>query len=166
MANPTVRKPPLEVVREGNPGHKVIRSTVKTPPAQLVEPPWSETFRDAEDMASDEVDRCRMVASREWQRIVPVLSRTTGLGDVDATVLHDFCVCVARIDQCERIISRDGLLMKGERGWMKNGATTIAGQYRQQLVRYIGELGLSPSARGKLPDPEEGSDASASPFDV
>jgi P27 family predicted phage terminase small subunit len=127
----------------------------------LSEPDWSETF--AGDGA--EVVRCRAIASREWQRIVPVLRRSTGLGDVDASTLHDYCVCVARIDQCERTLSRQGLLMEGERGWQKNGATTIAGQYRTTLLRYIGELGLSPSARGKLPEVEEADDG-ASPFDV
>ena len=162
VANPKVRKPALEVVREGNPGHGKVSGGVKVPPAQLAEPDW-EDLLPGED---EQVIRCRLVASREWQRIVPVLVRTVGLGDVDATTLTDFCVCVARVDQCERILSVEGLLMRGERGMQKNGATTIAGQYRAQLIRYIGELGLSPSARGKLPDPDEGSDGAGSPFDV
>lgn len=80
------------------------------------------------------------------------------------TVLHDYCVCVARIDQCERGLSHDGLLMLGERGWQKNGLTTIVGQYRGQLRSYIGELGLSPSARTHL-DPPDGSDDDDDSFD-
>jgi len=98
------------------------------------------------------------MARREWRRVVPVLTISAGLGIVDLSILTDYCVCVARIDQCERDISRRGLLMEGERGWQKNGSTTIAGQYRQQLARYIGELGLSPSARGRLTPPESGPD--------
>jgi P27 family predicted phage terminase small subunit len=83
--------------------------------------------------------------------VVPVLTVSAGVAEVDLNVLHDYCVCVARIDQCERALSRDGLMMQGERGWMKNGHTTIVGQYRQQLRSYVVELGLSPSARVKLP---------------
>jgi hypothetical protein len=73
-------------------------------------------------------------------------------------------VCVARIDQCERRLSRDGLLLLGERGWQKNGASTVVGQYRQQLARYIGELGLSPSARGRI-TPPDGDDDGEEIFD-
>ena len=57
------------------------------------------------------VTRCREVARREWRRVVPVLELTAGLAAVDAQLLLDYCICVARIDQCERALSREGLLM-------------------------------------------------------
>lgn len=142
-------KPALQVVRSGNPGHRPVKESVVLPPAVLSEPDWSETFLTSGDQ--DETDRLRLIASTEWRRVVPVLTVSAGLGDVDRNVLHDYCVCVARIDQCERSLSRDGLMMRGERGWQKNGHTTIVGQYRQQLRSYVVELGLSPSARVKLP---------------
>ncbi|HBF84023.1 MAG TPA: hypothetical protein DD420_30095, partial [Streptomyces sp.] len=62
-------------------------------------------------------------------------------------LLKGCCIPAARIDQCERELLEHGLLVRGEREWQKNGATTIAGQYRSQLARYIRELRLSPSAR-------------------
>lgn len=154
-------KPALQVVREGNPGKRPIWPGVVTPPADLAEPDWSETFTGADD---DNV-RCAAIASAEWNRVVPVLRYTAGIGDVDTAVIRDYAICVARIDQCEREISRNGLLMAGERGMQKNGATTIVGQYRSQLARYIGELGLSPSARGRIQPPENGSEEDDSIFD-
>lgn len=161
MADPMRKKPALTVIREGNPGKRAIAPGVITPPAELEEPEWQATFTgdDAENA------RCMSVASAEWQRIVPVLKYTAGIGAVDTQVLHDYCLCVARIDQCERQISEHGLLMQGERGWQKNGATTIVGQYRSQLARYIGELGLSPSARGRIQPPENGGDDDDGVFD-
>jgi P27 family predicted phage terminase small subunit len=120
---------------------------------------WQRIKQNAADAA-----RCRQVASREWRRVVPVLQKTAGLAAVDETVLTDYCVCVARIDQGERSLSRDGALMLGERGWQKNGWTTIVGQYRTQLKAYIGELGLSPSARGRL-QPPDGDDDEDDVFD-
>lgn len=69
-----------------------------------------------------------------------------------ATV-KDLCVCVARIDQAERDLSERGLMVTAERGTVKNGAATIAGQYRTQLARYKRELGLSPSARTSIAAP-------------
>lgn len=164
MADPIRAKPVLQVVREGNPGHRPLREGVRIPPVELVEPDWLEVWPAVRDKVQQDVNRrAREVARREWQRVVPVLLHTAGLGAVDATILADYCVCVARIDECEREISRRGMLIEGERGWMKNGATTVAGQYRTQLKAYIGELGLSPSARTRL-TPPKGSDDDGDPF--
>ncbi|MEK2473052.1 phage terminase small subunit P27 family [Streptomyces noursei] len=98
--------------------------------------------------------RCREVASAEWRRVVPILEVAAGIGEVDHTTVKDLCVCVARIDQAERDLSERGLMVTAERGTVKNGAATIAGQYRTQLARYIRELGLSPSARTAITAPE------------
>ena len=165
MADPIRRKPVLQVIREGNPGKRPIREGVKMPPAELDEPDWKETFPVVKDPVLQAVNRrAREVARREWRRIVPVLKHTAGLAAVDANLLHDYCVCVARIDQCERELSQNGLLMLGERGWQKNGATTIVNQYRAQLKVYIRELGLSPSARASITPPGDDDDGD-DPFD-
>lgn len=160
MASPRP-KPNLQVVREGNPGKRAVKEGLKLPPAELAEPSWPQVFPATKVTA--ETKRLREVASREWRRIVPVLKYTAGLAEVDMTVLTDYCVCVARIDQGERAITRQGALIEGERGWQKNGWTTIAGQYRTQLRSYIVELGLSPSARVKI-DPPKGDDDDEDPF--
>jgi len=166
MADPVRKKPYLQVVREGNPGHRPVREGVKIPPAELVEPEWLDIWPAVRDKAQQSVNRrARDVARREWRRVVPVLEHTAGLGAVDATILADYCICVARIDECERDISRRGMLIEGERGWQKNGATTVAGQYRTQLKAYIGELGLSPSARGRMSPPRGDDDDGDDPFD-
>lgn len=165
MADPTRRTPPLQVIREGNPGKRPIHEGVRVPPAELSEPDWTDTFADVPGDQRAVNARCREVASREWQRVVPVLEFTAGVGTVDTATLTDYCICLARIDQCEREISANGILMQGERGWQKNGATTIVGQYRTQLSRYIGELGLSPSARGRLTPPDNSGDGDDGIFD-
>ncbi|MFD4833758.1 phage terminase small subunit P27 family [Streptomyces uncialis] len=165
MADPTRRKPPLQVIREGNPGKRPVPEGVRLPPADLVEPDWTDTFAEVTGAQGPVNARCRTVASREWRRVVPVLEFTAGIGTVDTSTLTDYCICIARIDQCEREISTNGILMLGERGWQKNGATTIVGQYRTQLARYIGELGLSPSARGRLTPPEDSGDDDDDVFD-
>lgn len=168
MADPHRKKPYLSVVREGNPGHRPVEAGLRLPPAELTEPDWLETFpavrRDTN--VRDANRRAREVARREWRRVVPVLKHTAGLAAVDATALHDLCVCVARIDQCERELSTNGLLLAGERGWQKNGATTIVSQYRAQYRVYLREFGLSPSARVGLRPPGDGDDdADEDPFD-
>jgi P27 family predicted phage terminase small subunit len=188
-------KPPLQVVREGNPGRRPVREGVKLPPAALVEPDWSTFFpasrlpakprapRGADDeelkeyrrevqvwqrlkLAQEAAQFGREVASREWARVVPVLQMMAGLTGVDRSTAVDYCVCVARLEWCERQLSIEGLVTMGQRGPCRNPLTTIASQYRTQLKAYIGELGLSPSARGRLTPPEGGDDGDDDdPFD-
>lgn len=164
MADAARKKPLLQVVREGNPAHRPLPDALILPPADLVEPDWADTFPSTRERELQAVNRrAREVARREWRRVVPVLQYTAGLADVDASLLHDYCVIVARIDQCERDISTRGMLVEGERGWMKNGSTTVVSQYRAQLKVYIRELGLSPSARTGFRPPK--GDDDGDPFD-
>src|SRR5262245_5167711 len=115
-------KPPLQVVREGNPGRRPVREGVKLPPTELVEPDWSAFFpvsrlpakprapRGADDeelkeyrrevahwqrlkLAGEAAEFGREVASREWGRVVPVLQMMAGLTSVDRSTAVDYCVC-------------------------------------------------------------------------
>src|SRR5688572_20618928 len=96
-------KPALQVVREGNPGHRPIREAVVVPPAELPEPDWLQWWPAVRNDPErrDANARAREVARREWRRVVPVLERSAGLGALDANILAEYCICVARIDECE-----------------------------------------------------------------
>lgn len=154
------RKPYKQQLREGNPGKRPLSPGVVLPEAELAEPDWLETFpivRDDKHLLAVN-KRAREVARREWRRVVPVLRYSAGLADVDTATLRDYCICVARIDQCERDLSTRGLQLQGERGWQKNGASTIVSQYRAQYKTYIQAFGLSPSARAGLKPVDDGGD--------
>jgi P27 family predicted phage terminase small subunit len=173
------KKPPLQVVREGNPGKRPVQEGVKLPPvAAFPEPDWSVYFPETNDPEAIEDAELRLLgvwaasgakrskerAAAEWRRVVPPLSRSVGLADVDWTTVADYCVTVARLEECERRISVEGLIVMGQRGTCRNPLTSVAAQYRTQLKTYIGELGLSPSARGSMTTREpDGSDDD--PFD-
>lgn len=166
MADPARKKPYLQAVREGNPGHRKLSPGVLLPEADgLAEPDWRDVFPSGDPPGRAENLRARRVASAEWRRVVPPLLRAGLLADVDAMLLRDYCTCVARLDQGERAISRLGALMKGERGWQKSGWTTINAAYRAQLARYLRELGLSPSARTSINAPGTADDDGDDPFD-
>ncbi|GGP51626.1 phage terminase small subunit P27 family [Streptomyces melanogenes] len=155
MADRYRPKSAVQRAREGNPSKTAIKEGVIVPRAILAEPDWSGVFPPSSDPAVESANvRCREVASEEWRRIVPILEVAAGIGEVDHTTVKDLCICVARIDQAERDLSERGLIVTAERGTVKNGAATIAGQYRTQLARYIRELGLSPSARTGIVPPE------------
>lgn len=168
------RPRPLSLIlREGNPGHRSRRELeggVRLPPGELEEPVWLDTFpvvRGPHAAAQRAVNaRCRLVAAREWRRVVPVLEWAVGVSEVDLAVVVDYCVCVARVDQCERLLSRQGVVVETERGWVKNGAATIVGQYRTALRGYISELGLSPAARRHVPGRSRGDNDDSTAFDL
>ncbi|MEV7171157.1 phage terminase small subunit P27 family [Streptomyces sp. NPDC093224] len=161
MADRYRPKSAVQRAREGNPSKTSIKEGVIVPRAILVEPDWAGAFPASPDPAVELANvRCREVASEEWRRVVPILEVAAGIGEVDHTTVKDLCVCVARIDQAERDLSARGLIVTAERGTVKNGAATIAGQYRTQLARYIRELGLSPSARMSITAPALEDDAS------
>lgn len=158
-------KPVRQAEREGNPGKRAPKTGAKLAPHAPPEPDWRDWFQVTNGDHADDNGKCRAVASRTWQLIVPVLDAQGLLAQVDELVLADLCVCAARVHQCERDISRHGLWVDGERGAQKNPAVTAANQYRIQLKFYVAELGLSPSSRTGLPE-TEGVAGDDSPYDV
>lgn len=106
--------------------------------------------RDTQQRSRREGQRARDVCRHVWRQVVPILDGQQVLTILDETVLVDLCRTVARIDQCERDISERGLWTQGERGAVKNPATTVMNQLRTHLKFLVGELGLSPVARDAL----------------
>lgn len=164
-------KPPRLKVIEGNPGKRPIPESPKPPPIAPREPTWSRILHgDAED-----VRQARRDARAEWRRVVPVLDGLGLLTQVDALTLTDYCVCWARLVQCERALSSEGLVVEvwqldadGETvrtAIRRNPKSTTANQYRSQLRFYVGELGLGPSSRGRLAIGGTDSDADEDLYD-
>jgi P27 family predicted phage terminase small subunit len=137
-------------------GGRRIPESPKLPPIAPREPTWSRVLvGDGEDAR-----QARRDARAEWRRVVPVLDTLGLLTQVDALVLADYCVCWARLVQCERALSIEGLVVEvwqldkdGMRVRVqvrRNPKSATANQYRGQLRFYVGELGLGPSSRGRL----------------
>jgi P27 family predicted phage terminase small subunit len=153
-------KPPLQVVREGNPGRRPVREGVKLPPSALIEPDWRSLLPGTKP----EDKRTQTTAAALWRRLAPSLARSVGLVGEQQEALIDYCITWARIEQGERALSRGGMVVMTERGQVRNPWTTILNQYRSHLRSLIGELGLSPSAATRLSRPDGGDDDS-DPFD-
>jgi P27 family predicted phage terminase small subunit len=152
-------KPALQVVREGNPGKRPLKDSVKFSPSDLHEPEWSDWF----DGSDDDLSRARGTASRLWRKLAPTLSRSVGLVGEQQETLVEYCVTYARIEQGERALSQQGVVVMTERGQVKNAWTSILNAYRAHLRSLIGELGLSPSAATRLGGKD--SDDEEDPFD-
>ncbi|AYN57268.1 terminase small subunit [Arthrobacter phage Bridgette] len=124
---------------------------------------WDLDRWERKKSAVDASKFCRKRAAEEWGRVVPVLKHSVGLGNTDYFTVVDLCICIARLEWCERQISKEGLIVEGQRGPCRNPLTTVAAAYRTQFKTYIRELGLSPSARTGVPSRKD--DDEDDPFD-
>lgn len=155
------RKPALQVVREGNPGHRPVRDAVVLPPTGLVEPDWADLLPG--DDAS--VARARSDAAELWGRTAPTLARSVGLVHEQQEVLVDYCLTWARIRQGERALSAQGMVVPGRAGAVvRNPWTTVLNQYRAHARALAAELGLTPRAAAGLVRPPSADDGE-DPFD-
>jgi P27 family predicted phage terminase small subunit len=93
-------------------------------------------------------------ARLEWQRTVPRLDDQGLLASLDAFLVEDLCVCAARIKQCERAISADGLMTdaagRTDRGQVRHPLMVCLGQYRAHYAKLCRLLGIGPAARQSL----------------
>lgn len=140
------KKPALAVVREGNPGKRPVGDSVVLPPSELVEPDWA-------DLLGEETREAQRAAEL-WKRLAPTLIRSVGLVGEQQEALSDFCVLTARIEQGERALTREGVVVVTDRGTAKNAWNTVLNQLRSARTTLRAELGLSPQAASKLTRPE------------
>lgn len=157
-------RPALQVIREGNPGHRKVADPVTLPPSALVEPAWAELLPGD----SSDAKRVRLTASALWARTAPTHSRSMGLVAAQQDALVDYCVTRARIEQGERALSREGVVVsagRADRGRVRNPWTTVLNQYRPHFRALAAELGLTPSAASRLNRPTGATDGDDDPFD-
>lgn len=131
---------------------KPLRRRRKTPVLAGTQPPephWGELFECDSRHLTDTAKQARSI----WRAMLPQLLQTGHLAYVDGDLLADYCVCRARILECEREISVAGLVVDGQRGPVRNPAVTIAGQYRNRSKVCEEQLGLGPMNRLRLPPP-------------
>lgn len=89
-------------------------------------------------------------AKAEWRRIVPQLDKFGLLATIDRGELTAYCVAWATFVEASRLVDRLGLVVEGERGFVKNPALQIM-RDQAAIVRAFGsDFGLSPSARTHL----------------
>jgi P27 family predicted phage terminase small subunit len=151
-------KPVLQVIREGNPGKRPVRDSVTLPPSALAEPDWSELLPGRSNQ------RARATAGALWRKVAPTLSRSVGLVGEQQETLVDYCVTWARIEQGERALSAEGVVVHTDRGYVKNAWTTVLNQYRAHFRSLVGELGLSPASAARITRPG-GDSGDEDPFD-
>lgn len=157
-----VKKPRLDVVKGAK--DKNIRKMYmpEQPPAYIpAEPDWAS-------LLGSRSRRLIADAHAEWELTVGELQRRGILTRTDVSTVIDYCVCHARVLQCERRLSREGFIVPGANGPVKNPVAQLLAQWRQSLQRHRTDLGLSPMGRARLgreeqPPPTDDSDLDGEP---
>jgi P27 family predicted phage terminase small subunit len=139
MPNP--KKTRRERIADGNPSGRPLPGTVQAPSGKPKMP-----------------DYLGPVARAEWRRVTGILDRMGILSVLDRASLADYCTVVERLQEASTAITKEGLLVKGERGMVKNPACQLERQYRQALLSYCSLFGLAPSPRGRMELPDAGDD--------
>lgn len=113
---------------------------------------WRQETREyeARKRLKAEAERCRRTAKAAWEHVVPVLDAIGILATIDRSALADYCILVARVEQAERDITRNGIWVPGERGAQKNPATTFVNQAYTHLKTFRASFGLTPLDRDRL----------------
>lgn len=93
----------------------------------------------------------------EWKRVGKLLKKSGLIDNLDATALAAYCVAYCRWVEAEDQIRKHGMLVKAPNGYpMPSPYLPIANKAQDQMVNLLGEFGMTPAARTRLPAHEEG----------
>lgn len=104
------------------------------------EPDWHALLRNK---------RQEQDAHAEWELTVSELFRTGVLTRTDASTAVDYCICHARVLDCERRLSNK-YTVRGANGTVKNPVSQLLTIWGARLQKHRDSLGLSPMARLRL----------------
>jgi P27 family predicted phage terminase small subunit len=96
----------------------------------------------------------------EWRRVLPLLMARSILSRADLSVLASYCCAFAQIQQCQRLLNCEGLVVEGKLGSKGHPAAQIMHRAQSQMRQYAAELGLTPVSRSRatIVDRIEGDD--------
>src|SRR5512137_2246215 len=102
-------------------GHRKLKVAVTPPPREIPCPDF-HALLGPESGA---------VALAEWNRVTPLLQRMGSATAIDAYLLREYAVCFARTQACEEQITREGLMVKGQRegSMVKHPLVSVSNAY-------------------------------------
>lgn len=95
---------------------------------------------------------------KEWNKIGPELVRMKMLNETDLPAFSAYCMNIDLLINAQKDIQEHGMTVLGHRGWVRNPAIAAFGQASTAIRGFIGEFGLSPSARSRIRIPKDEKD--------
>jgi P27 family predicted phage terminase small subunit len=95
------------------------------------------------------------VARYEWDRVGPELVAKQLLTEMDLAAFTLYCLNVARVVACEKVINQEGMTIRTPQGFeLARPEVSIARQCGVEVRKFAQEFGLTPSARTRVRAPE------------
>ena len=105
-------------------------------------------------------DHLSSTARKEWRRLAKPLFEAGVLTLADRGVLAGYCQAYSRWAEAERKLAETPMLIKAPSGYIQQSPwLSIANKQLELMGRFMAEMGLTPTARARLPgmaDPATG----------
>jgi P27 family predicted phage terminase small subunit len=85
-----------------------------------------------------------------WRRVVGALEAQGTLDSADAAMVEAAAALWARAREARALVAKEGLICRGDRGWVQHPAVRIERESLTALRLVCEQLGLSPVARARL----------------
>lgn len=92
---------------------------------------------------------------KEWNRTGPKLVKAGMLNETDLPAFEAYCLNIELMIQARLDIRENGMQVLGHRGYVRNPAIAAFGQASTAIRGFVGEFGLSPSARSRIRIPTD-----------
>ena len=130
-------KPTAVKVLQGNPGKRPL-------PKGEPRPATADRVPTAPRWLSEE-------GRAEWKRLAPRLHAVGLLTEVDGTALGLLCEAFAQYVTAKTIVDREGMLLVSDKGnAYQHPAAGLMTQARGELLKWVREFGMTPSARSRI----------------
>jgi len=127
-------KPAAQRELEGNAGKRRIHQPPKPPPGTPQRPA-----------------HVKGEARAEWDRVIGGLVAMGVVAPIDRAVLAAYCICYGRWVRAEQKLAALGVVRKSQKGIdIQTPWVGIANRSLELMLKFAGELGLSPVARQRL----------------
>lgn len=93
--------------------------------------------------------------TKEWNRTGPKLVKAGLLNETDLPAFEAYCLNIDLMIDARIDIKENGMTVIGHRGRVRNPAIAAFGQASTAIRGFVGEFGLSPSARSRIRIPTE-----------
>jgi P27 family predicted phage terminase small subunit len=90
------------------------------------------------------------LAREEWDRITPYLSVNGLLTVADIMSLSGYCAAVEMLIKAKQDIDKNGVVIQGQRGRVKNPAVAAQTEALSAVRQYSAMFGFDPSSRSKI----------------
>lgn len=128
----------------------------KPKPTTIVENQRDQTYGADLDKLPPPPDYLSDREKAEWKRVGNQLLEVGLINGLDVTVLAAYCAAYGRWVEAQESIKKHGVLVKSPNGFpMQSPYLAISNKAMEQMVKIMGELGMTPAARTRIPKADQ-----------